>query len=109
MKKVKDNVKLEVVEEVKDSPKLSRAEFLKKSAIGAFLLGLFGKSIIGNEITTAYAAQQPIQVTDNLTSNIVVSNYPPSSTRCTWIDTSKGGIHKFYQNGAWVPVKSVWG
>lgn len=33
----------------------------------------------------------------------------PSNKNLTWIDTSAGGVYKYWNGSNWVPVKAVWG
>lgn len=42
-------------------------------------------------------------------SGIVVSNTAPSDTKVLWIDTSIGGVSKYYNGTEWVPTLAVWG
>ena len=86
---------------------VSRADFLKRSAFGAIAIGLFGKEILKDSVTAQAATQIP--VSDNLTSNVIVSASAPPNIRCTWIDTSSGGIYKYYDGGSWKPIRSTWG
>lgn len=104
MKLFKRNNNINIVE---DSNAMSRTDFLKKSAIGALAFGVFGKTIL-KESTIANAATQ-ISVSDNLTSSVIISDFAPTSTKVIWIDTSIGGVQKYYKNGAWIPTKAVWG
>lgn len=40
-----------------------------------------------------------------------VGGSPPENASITWIDTSSGGIYKYYDETSeiWKPVKAVWG
>lgn len=90
--------------------KMSRLEFLKKTALGGAVLGLASKGILKDVVTMETVnAATAISVSDNLTTTTVVGAVAPTSTRCTWIDTSAGGTYKYYKDGAWVPIRSTWG
>lgn len=39
----------------------------------------------------------------------VVGDRPPDNKAYTWIDTSAGGILKYWNGSAWVAVRAVWG
>ena len=40
---------------------------------------------------------------------VVISASAPANTKAFWIDTGNGGIAKYYNGTAWVPIASVWG
>lgn len=51
----------------------------------------------------------PTAFTPKAHSHTQVGTRAPSDTTFMWIDTGNGGIHKYYNGAAWVPVKSTWG
>ena len=40
---------------------------------------------------------------------LVVSDTAPSNTNVLWVDTSVGGVEKYYNGTSWVTTKAVWG
>ena len=42
-------------------------------------------------------------------AGFVISATAPTDTNSLWIDTSIGGVLKYYNSGAWQNVLSVWG
>lgn len=40
---------------------------------------------------------------------LYVGPIEPPFTSVLWIDTSIGGVAKYYNGTKWVPIKSVWG
>lgn len=84
--------------------KMSRGEFLKKTAIGAAAAAIvvkFGGGVMNTLADTT--------VTNNDDNKQYVSDTPPTDKSRTWIDTSVGGVMKFWNGSEWTPVKSTWG
>lgn len=80
---------------------MTRREFLKKTAVGALSLALFGKF----GLSTVQAAT----VTDNLSSNgIHKGATAPADINKAWIDTGNGGILKYWNGSAWTPTRATW-
>lgn len=52
-----------------------------------------------------------IQEKQDASAGFVVQATPPEDTSLAWIDTSKGGVMKYYDESSktWKAVKSVWG
>ena len=86
-----------------DDTLISRREFIKKLAVGT--LGIMALGNIG--VIDANAAT----VNDNLSSDsgIYVGPLEPSKNKL-WIDTSNGGVTKYYDasSGTWVLTRSTW-
>ena len=78
--------------------KLTREEFLKKSA--GVAVGALAASTVLGKATPANA----MTVGDNIQSGVVVSALEPASKKALWVDTAHGGIIKFHNGAAWVPV-----
>lgn len=83
--------------------KLSRREFLKKAGLGAIFFGLFGRQAV------AEAAFAPITAGDNLSPTLTRGPLPPSNKDGFWIDTTVGGVLKYWDGTKWDYCKSVWG
>lgn len=49
------------------------------------------------------------RVTELENSRVVIGPTPPASVKITWIDTSAGGVYKYWDGTKWTPIKSVWG
>lgn len=80
---------------------MTRAEFLKGSALGALSL-LFATKL---GLSPAKAGV----VTDNLakTGNWVGTT-PPASKSMTWTDTGNSGVMKYWNGSEWKPIRSTW-
>lgn len=48
-------------------------------------------------------------VTELAAGGVSVGTTAPSNTKLLWIDTSSGGVAKYYNGSAWVATASVWG
>ena len=81
--------------------KMSRKEFLQKCAGFVVALSLLGR------VQNVRAAGMTFD--DNVSESLHVGDKAPSSVRMLWIDTSEGGVAKYYDGGGWSPVKAVWG
>ena len=57
------------------------------------------------------AKLEQLQKTLEAMGTYVVSDTTPSKTNVLWIDTSKGGVLKYYDESSkiWKSVYSVWG
>lgn len=42
-------------------------------------------------------------------SGVWINESPPDNKKMLWIDISKGGIAKYYDNGQWKPIATTWG
>ena len=82
--------------------KMTRKEFLKKTFFGLAAFTLAGKASIGN-ISTAVNSD----TIESMPKNVGMT--PPENTDTVWVDTSAGGIMKYFDGVDWVPVKSTWG
>lgn len=83
--------------------KISRLGFLRKITAGAMLAG------VGIKASTKGAAAAV--VSDNLggaNEGIHVGDTPPKSYNQKWIDTSTGGVLRYWNGAEWKAVKSVW-
>ena len=85
---------------------MKRSEFLKKIGLGALAVAIFGKETMVKE---ADAALVSVSASDNLSPKLVKGTTAPANTNNFWIDTSLGGVLKYYNGTAWVAVKSTWG
>ena len=81
------------------SKKISRAEFIKRTAVGAAATAVALK--LGN--VNVMASEK-----NNSESQHIGPN-PPSNTNITWVDTSSNGVLKYFNGKEWVPTKAVWG
>lgn len=83
--------------------KITRLGFLKKITAGAMLAG------VGIKASTKNAAASV--VSDNLggaNEGICVGATPPKSYKQKWIDTSTGGVLRYWDGTDWRATKSVW-
>jgi hypothetical protein len=81
---------------------ITRLEFLKRA--GFIAAGLAVAAKLGN----VDAIASPIQET-KIESGQEVGPVAPSDTSKTWIDTSVGGVQKYWNGNEWTPVKATWG
>lgn len=68
------------------------------------LSGLVGDKSVSEQIDSA--------ISNIAISNIQIYSYgatAPTNTKLLWIDTSLGGVLKYYNGSAWTAIKSVWG
>lgn len=77
--------------------KVSRKDFLKKSAVAVAAVAVAAK--FGNIDALATPTEEGGQV---------VGAVPPSDKTKSWIDTTAGGVQKYWDGQNWVPVKSTW-
>lgn len=47
-------------------------------------------------------------INESTGNGIVISDSEPKNKKLQWIDTSTGGILKYFNGTEWVPVASVW-
>lgn len=87
---------------MEQNEKITRKEFLKKTALGAVSIAFLSKF----GINTVQAAT----VTDNLSpgGSTHIGTTPPAKLSMTWIDTANDGVMKFWDGTAWVPIRSTW-
>lgn len=90
-------------ENVNSNNTMSRKQFLEKTVMGMAAVALVGK--FGS---TALNASSLVNSKDNSGSQ-VVGPVAPSDKSKVWIDTSVGGVQKFWNGFAWTPVKATWG
>ena len=68
---------------------------------------------LGNNIGNTYATKTAVSTQiNNAISNIQIYSYgatAPNDTKLLWIDSSSGGVLKYYNGSAWTAIKSVWG
>lgn len=82
--------------------KITRAEFLKKSALGMAAVALaakFGTSIVPTPSTTQSKSS----------GGTCVSAVAPSDKTVVWIDTAHGGITKYWNGHEWKSTVATWG
>lgn len=91
------------MEEVRQENKMSRADFLKKTAFGAAAAALVLKFGGATDVIAA-----PVQQSDE-TGGQTVGAVPPIDKTKTWIDTSVGGVLKYWNGKEWTPVQATWG
>lgn len=61
-----------------------------------------------NDNTMKYVDESG-NVTELASGGVSVGATAPSNTKLLWIDTSSGGVSKYYNGNAWVATASVWG
>lgn len=85
---------------------MSRGEFLKRTAVGAAAAAIMLK--FGGTIDAVAA---PVKTAEAKTegNKQYVGKVAPLDKSITWIDTSVGGVMKYWDGNGWVPVKSTWG
>jgi hypothetical protein len=81
---------------------MTRLEFLKKA--GFIAAGLAVAAKLGN----VQAIASPIKET-KVENGQEVGPVAPKDTGKTWIDTSVGGVQKYWNGNEWTPVKATWG
>lgn len=85
------------------SKKVSRADFLKASVLGAIGVGLLAKSNV---------LHPEAAVTDNLNGSgggVSIGTTAPANKKLLWIDTATGkGIAKYWNGSAWTATTAVW-
>lgn len=87
---------------VQENNKMTRGEFLKKTVIGAAAAAVALK--FGGGAMEALASTP-----SETKAEQYVGAVPPADKNITWIDTSVGGVLKFWDGAKWSPVKSTWG
>lgn len=83
--------------------KITRKEFLKRSAFGVFSIAAFSL-FKGVQVEAA-------SVSDNLGGNgggTHIGSTAPTNKNKTWIDTGNSGVHKYWNGTTWIPVRSTW-
>lgn len=86
---------------LENDERITRKEFLKRTALGAFSLVVLSKF----GIPTVHAAT----VTDNLEDKGThIGSTPPANLTRTWIDTNNDGVMKYWNGSAWAPIRSTW-
>lgn len=85
---------------------MSRGEFLKRTAIGTAAAAIAIK--FGGVLETVATPIKTAE-TENYNGGQHVGEVPPLNKNCTWIDTSVGGVMKYWDGKEWAPVKSTWG
>lgn len=68
-------------------------------------------SLIKSDIQEAVADKVGQDEVDSAIASIttfVVQSSEPTSTKQLWIDTSVGGVMKYHNGSAWVPIASVY-
>lgn len=94
---------METVEKNTTSEKtMSRGEFLKRTAVGAAAAAIAIK--FGGAVKAVPAATN-----DSKSNEQYVGEVPPLDKSITWIDSSVGGVMKYWNGSEWAPVKSTWG
>lgn len=80
---------------------MTRGEFLKKTTLGALSLVMLSKLNV--------LAAGTVTVNDNLaTGGTHIGSSSPSNKKLMWLDTSSGGVLKYYDGVEWVPTLSTW-
>lgn len=87
---------------------MSRGEFLKRTAVGAAAAAIAIK--FGGAIEAVAAPVKSVETkTEHYNNGQYVGTVPPLDKKITWIDTSVGGVMKYWDGKEWAPVKSTWG
>lgn len=81
--------------------KMTRAQFLKKA--GLLTAGVAVAAKLGN--ITALAAPSETSNGDDREVGAV----PPYNKSKVWVDTTAGGVTKYWNGTEWVPTKATWG
>lgn len=89
------------------SEKMSRKDFLKKTAVGMAGLTLLGTFGIGTLSQKMMENGENSKSADKASGSYVGAT-APRSTSLTWVDTSEGGVMKYWDGKEWTPIKSTW-
>lgn len=92
--------------EMNQNNTMSRGEFLKRTAVGAAAAAIAIK--FGGAVEAIAAPVQAVKA-EPANAGQYVGSIPPVDKTITWIDSSVGGIMKYWDGKEWTPVKSAWG
>ena len=91
--------------------KMTRGEFLKKTAVGAVAAAIalkFGGGTV-NALASSVQVDTDNKESKSNNSKQYVGAIPPVNKDITWIDTTAGGVMKYWNGTEWTPVRATWG